>query len=49
MRRADLEALIERAIDLLDRLDGDADLEPEQDVAADDLGEREGDTFLEAA
>jgi hypothetical protein len=47
--RASLEAAIEAAIALLDRLDGDTDLEPETDTSADDAGEREGDTFREAA
>lgn len=47
--RQAIEAEIERLIDLLDVVDGDADLEPEIDIGADDLGERPGDTFMELA
>jgi hypothetical protein len=47
--RARLEAAIEWAITLLDQIDGDTDLEPDQDCSADDLGEREGDTWLSVA
>lgn len=36
-----IEAEIERLIDLLDLVDGDADLEPEQDCCTDDLGEHD--------
>jgi len=45
--RRKLEAAVEAAIELLDQLDGDTDLEAEEDISADDLGEREGDTWLE--
>lgn len=34
-----LGAAIERMINILDRLEGDPDLEREEDIAADDLGE----------
>lgn len=47
-RRA-IEDEIERLIALLDVADGDPDFEPEIDVAADDIGEREGDAFLDLA
>jgi hypothetical protein len=49
MTRAQLETLIDSAIDTLDILDGDPDLEAEFDFGADDVGEREGDTFMGAA
>ena len=38
---------IERLIALLDAMDGDPDLEPEDDTGADDVGEREGDCWRE--
>lgn len=44
-----IAAEVERLIGLLDLIDGDPDLEPEQDLGADDLGEREGETFMELA
>jgi len=44
-----IAAEVERLIALLDQIDGDPDFEPETDLGADDLGEREGETFLEAA
>jgi vacuolar-type H+-ATPase subunit E/Vma4 len=47
--RTTLEAAIEAAISLLGRIDGDPDLETQTDTCPDDLGERCGDTFLEAA
>jgi len=40
-----IESAIEALIGLLDVIDGDADSEP----GADDLGEREGDSFMEPA
>jgi hypothetical protein len=47
--RAIIAAEIERLIDLLDWIDGDADFEPDIDCGADDIGEVEGDTFMERA
>lgn len=34
-----LDRLVERAIDRLDEIDGDTDLEPEEDVGAEEIGE----------
>jgi hypothetical protein len=44
--RASIECAIAGLIDLLDAMDGDVDLEPEIDTAADDAGEPEGETWL---
>ena len=44
-----IAAEIERLIGLLDVIDGDADFEPEADCGADDVGERDGDCWLERA
>ena len=46
MARQIIEAEIERLIDMLDRIDGDADLELEMDVGADDHGEPDGAVLL---
>lgn len=45
--RAQLEGFIAVAIDLADAMDGDADLEPEEDAGAEERGENR--TWIEAA
>ncbi|HEX5183610.1 MAG TPA: hypothetical protein VFW19_10725 [Allosphingosinicella sp.] len=49
--RAAIEAEVDRLIAILDWLDGDRDLEPEdcRGECPDDVGEREGETWLSAA
>jgi len=49
MAREIIEAEIERLIGVLDLIDGDADLEAEMDVGADDHGEPDGAVLLDLA